>query len=536
MKKILLALALLPVFFTATKAQSIPTWSDDVAPLIYTNCTGCHHPGGLAPFSLMTFADAYAKRFDIVNAISTGEMPPWPPDPNYRHFKDERYLTPAQISVINAWNTNNAPEGNQANAPAPPVYNNLTALPHIDAAMQIPTFTVPSISQDLYQCFVIPAGSAAGKTITGFEVIPGDPSIVHHVLIYEDTSGQAALLDAGSPEPGYAQFGGIGVNNPRLIGGWVPGTRPEVYPSGMGVKLNPNSDLVVQIHYPNGSDLKTDSTRINLMLTSANLRSISINPFINHFSSITNGPLVLAPNQTKTFTAEFTVPYTFSGFPIPGVSVVNIAPHAHLICKNWAVWGETPQGDTIPLIKIDNWDFHWQGFYTFQKLMKIPPGTTVKAVALYDNTTNNPHNPSNPPQQVAVGEATTDEMMLVYFSYMLYQNGDENFVIDSSILEPTPNAIEAPTKDMVSTIQMYEPTPNPANDMVSISYYLPSSANEAEIRIYDITGKLVLTEKAGKTAGHNSQQVSIANLAQGQYVCTLTTEKGVKSKQLIVSH
>lgn len=535
MKKLLLLPAFLLAFYSASIAQAVPTWSDDIATIVYSNCTNCHRQGGLAPFSLMTYADAYAKRFDMVNAISNGEMPPWPPNPNYRHFKGERYLTADQIALISAWNTNGAPEGNPANAPTPPVYNNNTQLPYIDQTLQIPNFTVPTITEDLYQCFVIPAGSASGKFITGFEIIPGDPSIVHHVLIYEDTSNQSTNLDAATPEPGYTSFGGIGVNNARLIGGWVPGAQPNIYPSGLGVKLNPNAKLVVQIHYPDGSDNKMDSTKINLMLSTANLRGLSIAPFINHMTSITNGPLVLAPNQTKTFEAEFTVPTQFQGFPIPAVSILNIAPHAHLICKNWLVWGETPQGDTIPLIQIDNWDFHWQGFYTFQKLLKIPGGTTVKCRSLYDNTANNPHNPNNPPQTVTVGEATADEMLLVYFSYMLYQAGDENFVVDSTILNQ-PTGIEAPTAGIVSTIQFYEPSPNPANNDVNFSYYLPAQSKQNELRIFDLTGKLVLTQKVTGDVGFNVQQINIGNLAQGQYICNLVTDHGMKSKQLIVSH
>jgi len=173
----------------------------------------------------------------------------------------------------------------------------------------------------------------------------------------------------------------------------VPGQMPSIYPAGMGVTLHKNSRLVLQIHYPAGSAGKTDSTKLNIKLSTASLRSVFIQPPLNHGPNLVNGPLAIPANATKTFYSEYTIP---NNLPVQGVSLLNVAPHAHLICKSWLVYGETPAGDTIPFIKINDWDFHWQGFYTFQKLIFFPKGSTFHGVAFYDNTSNNPHNPSNP--------------------------------------------------------------------------------------------------------------------------------------------
>jgi hypothetical protein len=528
--------------FTLSHAQS-PTWATDIAPLMYANCTTCHHQGGLAPFPLMTYSDAFLKQALLSDAVSSGTMPPWPPDRTYNHYKDERYLTHAQITKINAWVANGAPAGDTSLAPAPPVYTNGSSLTGVNKVIQIPTFTVPNINYDLYQCFTIPTNLSQNEFITAIEAIPGDPSIVHHILIYEDTTSneQSLILDNNTPEPGYTSFGGPGFNNATLVGGWVPGTVPNVYPTGMGVKLHKNSRLVLQIHYPAGSAGKTDSTKLNLRLSTGTMREVFIQPPLNHAGSMTDGPLRIQPNSSKTFHEEYTIP---TNYPIDGVSILNVAPHAHLVCKNWLVFAKTPAGDTIPFIKINDWDFHWQGFYTFQRLLFMPKGSTFYGVSTYDNTANNPHNPSSPPQLVTAGESTTDEMMLVYFSYLIYQPGDENLVLDSTtFVEDTTAVIDTTTtgiidpkagEGFVTTPQLYDAVPNPANNETKITFYLPAAAN-TELKIYDLAGKLVDELKAGTAAGINTVNYNTAKLPPGNYVYSLTVNGKVKSKQLIIT-
>lgn len=534
MKKILLAVIVVTTFVQATQAQSV-TWAQNIAPLLYTKCTGCHHEGGLAPFSLMTYQQAVDKKFQVSNATSSGEMPPWPPDPNYRHYKDERLLTNAQVNMINTWVSDGVPQGDMNTAPVPPVYTNGSVLPSVDLTLQIPTYTVPSISYDMYRCFTIPTNLVQDKYITGIEVIPGDPSIVHHVLMYEDTTGESVALDANDAGPGYTSFGGPGFTA-DLIGGWVPGSMPNVYPAGMGVRLHKNSRIVLQIHYPDGSDGKTDSTKINIRLSTGNLRQITIVPPLNHGPNLINGPLSIQPESVKTFESRYTLP---ANLPYLGVSLLNIAPHAHLICKSWLVFATTPQDDTIPLIKINAWDFHWQGFYTFKNLIKLEPGSKLHGFATYDNTGNNPHNPSSPPQQVNAGEATTDEMMLVYISYLLYQPGDENIVIDSTTLLPEDTTATGlydidDTKGLISTPQLYAASPNPANNETSISYFLPQATN-AKMNIYDLSGKLVETVAVSGAAGKNTVNYNTAKLSAGTYLYSLDAAGTVKTKRLEVN-
>lgn len=534
MKKALLLLIGL-VFLKFGNAQNI-TWAQDIAPLLYANCTNCHHDGGLAPFALINYSDAYSHRSTIKSNVEDKKMPPWPPDATYSRFAHERLLTPSDICKISNWVSQGAPSGDTTTAPTAPTYSNGSQLSSVDLSLIIPTFTVPgNQTTDLYQCFAIPTALLQNKYITGLEIIPGNPEIVHHVLVYQDTTYKCHQLDSASPGPGYTNFGGVGTNKAILVGGWVPGTMPTELPTNFGIKLYKNSYLVLQVHYPAGSAGKTDSTRINLKLASSVSRQVALDPILNHFTDMVNGPLVIPANTVKTFEEEYTLPGV-------DVSVLTVAPHAHLVNTNWICYAVTPNNDTIPIIKINDWDFHWQGFYQFRNIMKAPAGTKLYGFATYDNTTNNPNNPNNPPVQVTVGESTTDEMMLVYFAYTLYQAGDENIVQDASALTDLTDTTYCATiatgikeaSAMVSTPQLYDASPNPANDQTLISYFLPAQT-KAELKIFDLQGRLVDEVTAPSAIGFNRVNYNTSKLQPATYLINLSADGVLKTKQLVIS-
>lgn len=512
-----------------------PTWAEDIAPILYNNCTSCHHSGGLAPFSLITYSDAQNNKNKINDEVLTRKMPPWPPDPFYSRLAHERILSASDIQKISAWAADGAPAGNLANAPTPPTYDNGSVIGIPDLTITIPTYTVPSNqTKDIYQCFAIPSALLQDKFITAMEIIPGDPSIVHHVLVYQDTSGTCAQLDAAAAGPGYSNFGGVGTNKAILVGGWVPGTMPYFLPTNMGIKLHKNTDLVLQIHYPKGSQNKKDSTKINLKLSTNVSRQVSIAPILNHYLNI-NTPLSIPPNTVKTFTEHYKIP----NLSLTDFTMLTVGPHAHLIAQQWLVYGVTPVGDTIPIIRINDWDFHWQGFYPFKNLMKFPKGTDLYAICKYDNTVNNPHNPNSPPKTVNVGEATTDEMMLVYFSYTSYVAGDENIKVDTSTLIDLTELVTSvdpvkPEDYIVSTPQLYEPAPNPSNGETWITYFLPESV-PVMLEVYDLNGRLIEKMSATNSPGFNKLRYESTKLQSGTYLLRLISGATVRSKPLVIS-
>jgi hypothetical protein len=512
MKKQLLGfLACIGAF--ALNAQQTPTWSADIACIVYSHCTSCHNPNGIGPFSLNSYDDAYGYRYALQGATTSRYMPPWPPDPSYNSLAHERLLNDDEIALIDAWVNGGAPRGDASEEPEPPQINSPAEIDSPTWTGSIPAYTVPAIANDLYRCFVIPTNFTTDKFITGFEVLPGNREIVHHVLVFQDTTNAALILDANDPGPGYSSFGGVGIQNAKLLGGWVPGASAKFTPDNMGIKLPKNAKIILQIHYPQGSTGQVDSTRLNLLLSNGPMRNLSIEAALNHVFSLTNGPLYIPANTVKTFHAQYTIPV--------GVTVLGIGPHAHLICESMRSFAVLPNGDTLKLINIPHWDFHWQGFYDFRQPLFLPAGTVLHGYATYNNTTSNPNNPNSPPQAVFLGEATTDEMMLFYFTYTFHFPGDENIVIDdsdhpdhyldcstSTVITSNEEAIE------VQAIRLY---PNPAGDELTVEY---DGADQAIFELYDMLGYPVASVKLSD----NQQVINTAQLAKGMYYAAIRSD------------
>jgi hypothetical protein len=506
--------------FAGVRAQNV-TFSNTIANILYSNCTTCHRQGGLGPFPLQSYNDAYAQRFAIMSDVGAHIMPPWPPDTKYSHFSHERVLSETQISQIKDWVQNDAPEGDVNAEPKPPVFTNNSQLQHIDQTITIPTYTVTSTKDD-YRCFAIHSGLTAGKFVTGIEPMPANHKIVHHILIYYDPSGQCMKLDQADPKPGYVGFGGVGSDNAKLVGAWVPGSQPILFPQGMGVSLPKGGDYVLQIHYAPGSEGQSDSTSVNFQYsTTNNLRQVYLDPVLNHVTDMTNGPISIPAGATKEYHEAYKSPYDGS--------LLAVAPHMHLIGRNIRAYAIGPDKDTIPLIRINNWDFHWQGLYFFPKLIHLKAGSTLYSDAFYDNTTANPNNPNTPPKAISAGESTTDEMMITYFAYLAYQPGDENLVLDSSALHNSGIPVSA------NIAENYNIYPNPANRQLNVTFYL-DKVTEGSIRLYDMQGRMLktLTPAAQMQEGRQQFSFDISGLQEGQYLCRLQTKQGALTKKLSV--
>ncbi len=471
MKKYYTLLIIISSTFFA-KAQL--TWSDDVAEVFYQNCTYCHNPSGIAPFSLVNYQDAYDFRLSISPAVANGIMPPWKADSSYQRYSHERILSATEKSTILDWIAQGAPEGNASNTPPPPVYNNegfLTQTP--DLELQLPTYTSTATAiHDDYVCFAVPTGLLTNKKIRAFEVIPGNTSIVHHALVYVDKSGtyptDTTSGDCNGPSD---------ENTTDLLGGYTPGALPTVFPGqgnvNFGYTIEPGANIVLAMHYPEGSAGLKDSTKIRFFFydDAVSIREVKSAPVLQ--------------NWNFTIPADSISPVSDT-YDLPiDVSLLSVFPHMHLLGKTIESFATTPTNDTIPLVRINHWDFDWQEFLFFEYIKKIPANSTLYGNATYDNTTNNHHNPNNPPADVSAGLNTSDEMFLIYFHFSFYQSGDENLNLDSLTQEFYAVQVEEYNKE--SEIKVY---PNPFAGNTTIEF----SANKtttASVYIYDISGRLV---------------------------------------------
>lgn len=294
----------------------------------------------------------------------------------------------------------------------------------------------------------------------------------------------------------------------------------------MGSKLPANADIVVQIHYPYGSTGQVDSTKINFEFSDTPTREVKAVPFINHVISITNGPLHIPADSVKTFYAQQTIPVE--------LTLLSISPHAHLICEYMKAFAVTPNGDTIKFVEIPNWDFHWQGAYFFPQPIRLPAGSTIYGEARYNNTISNPNNPNFPAQAVNVGEATTDEMLIFYFTYLPYQSGDENIMVDEPgshqphYQDCATGAIGINEKEASSGKVII--VPNPSSENTTIYYH---DGTIVSYELMDMQGRVIANNQT-KNAGH-AIQLQTNTLAKGSYFIRVFSEDGFAVEKLIVN-
>ena len=514
MKFILLFLLLFS--FKNSKAHT-PTWTDGIACIIYAHCTSCHNPKGIAPFSLTRYEDVFANRFSIAASVQAGSMPPFPPSQKNRKYAHANSLSAHEKQEILEWVNNFAPLGDADNIPAPPVYNSNFQMNEPDLILQIPNYTV-NTNNDLYRVFVLPLNNLQQLFIKQIEIVPGNRNIVHHALVFQDTSSIPVQLDLNDPLPGYSAFGSTGSSSSKLITGYTPGQGVIEYPPGFGAALLPGSNLCIQIHYPGGISNKVDSTQIRLKFGPNTLRNITTVAALNHTSSLLNGPLFIPANTVKTFYSKIRVP--------TNRTITGVMPHMHLLGKSIKSFAVSPVGDTIHLVDIPEWDFHWQGFYTFQKPVLIPAGSELFGEATYDNTSNNIHNPNSPPRDVRQGEGTDDEMMLIYFNLASYLPGDTSIIVDTSSHfahknNCDPNGLNV-NADEISIF------PNPNNGQFTID----GISGGFDIYLYAVNGQQVYERK--KLYGKST--LTIQNLAAGSYYMEIIIENKIIHYKTLMIH
>ena len=493
-----------------------PTWTDGIACIIYSHCTGCHNQNGIAPFSLVSYEEVYENRFSIAASIQALSMPPFPASQERTKFAHSNTLSDHEINEIVDWVNNFAPYGDVSNSPTPPTYSTGYQLQSPDFIGQIPAYTITS-GNDVYRMFVIPVNNSTQRTIQSIEVYPGNRNIVHHALVFQDTSTTPLQLDQADPLPGYDAFGGTGSPTSKLITAYTPGQSAFHFAPGFGAILLPNSYLVVQMHYPGGVAGEVDSTQVRLKFGPANLRNVSTVAALNHNTSLINGPLFIPANTVKTFYGQVNnnINRTLTG----------IMPHMHLIGRSIKAFCVTPTNDTLHLIDIPEWDFHWQYFYQFQKPILLPAGSVLYGQATYDNTINNPNNPNNPPKDVSRGEGTEDEMFLIYMNLSSFLPTDTSIIIDTSShfshnssCFSTSNLSESPTVEVSAF-------PNP----VTSELIIKGLDQFYSVTLYDNKGKVVL-HKACTVA----EPLKMDHLANGiYYVQIITASKQVYYKKVL---
>ncbi|MEO1450909.1 MAG: cytochrome c, partial [Bacteroidota bacterium] len=429
------------------EAFSLPdtvTFSVHIAPLIYENCTPCHRPGSAGPFNLITYPEVRRKAKTIRRVVRSGYMPPWPADPDYRHFAGEKLLSDFQKGLIEKWVEQGAPVGDSTSIPDPPQFTPGSSLGEPDLVIRMDTvLPIYGDNLDRFLFAKIPYEIPYDTFVKAIEFVPGNSKVVHHMnghlISYvpgkksNTYAGERAVdrekvpVEVAYPQLGLLNDDGTYPELTPLICNYLPGVLPQVYPEGVGgFKLAKQGAILMNdLHYGPSPIDTTDQSHFNLFFAPAPPKrpTMEIQLGTLGISDIVP-PLVIPPDTIMTFRTAAVIKQD--------ISLLTVNPHMHLLGKSFKAWALPPEGDTIPLIHIPEWDFRWQFFYSFEKMLKLPAGSRIEVEASFDNTLENPNNPYDPPQTIAERNGsmrTTDEMLQFIITYLPYQVGDEEIVL-----------------------------------------------------------------------------------------------------------
>ena len=386
-------LALFPV-----SAFGQVTFAKDVAPVVFSKCAQCHHTGGSAPFSLLTYADARSHATQMAVVARTRVMPPWKADPTGHKFIGLDPLTEAEIAILQRWIADGAREGNRRDLPTPPHVTGGWQLGTPDLIVTLPTpFVLPAEGSDISRVFVLSLPVDRQRYVRGIEFRASNPRI-HHANIRIDATPASRELEEQDATPGYD---GIIVRSAVYPDGhflgWTPGQAAPLLPAGLAWTLQPKSDLVVQLHLvPSG-------------------KPELIQPSIGVY--FTDDPPTRTPVMMRLSNQQIDIPagdarYIASdSFVLPvDVDVLAVQPHAHYLAREVTGIATLPDGTSRTLISIPDWDLRWQHVYRYATPVALPKGTTLSMRYRYDNSAANSRNPAVPPVRVQWGQQSQEEM------------------------------------------------------------------------------------------------------------------------------
>jgi hypothetical protein len=389
--------------------ETAATYYAHAKPILDAKCGGCHVEGGIAPFALTSYADVAEHAASIKSSTEARRMPPWPPSSECADYTDDRSLSDEQIALLGRWVDGGAAEGSPSEEAPPLERVNSRALSRVDRELGMLEPYTMRLEPDDYRCFVLDWPEADVTYVTGFGTLPGNAAVVHHVIAYLATPSQVAdatALDDAEEGPGYTCYGGPGFNSDWL-GAWAPGSEGSDFPEGTGLRVEPGSKIVLQLHYNSlTAGALEDQTRLLLKLDDTVEKEAKLQPWTN--PQWVTGDSMAIPAATRGTTHSWGQDPTrfFSGNK--PITIYSPSLHMHQLGRSARLSIQRDTGDETCLLDIPDWNFHWQGNYGLVDPVVLNPGDQLFLSCTWDNDTMS---------LVTWGEGTNDEMCLGTFYY-----------------------------------------------------------------------------------------------------------------------
>lgn len=410
-----------------------PTFSHDVAPILYAHCVKCHHAGDIAPMSLLTYKEVRPWAAAIKQAVITRKMPPWKADEHYGEWSNDARLSAAEVSTIKAWVDSQKLEGDAKDMPSPPEFNQGWRIGKPDLVVSIPEHKLEATGADEYVYVDVPTHFTEDRWVVAAELRPGNRKVVHHAHVFVKESENKAVskepatesakwlvvhqgslewlrpdapvIDNGCSVDDNGLLPGSKIANlGNLISSYLPGRDAEIFPEGTARRIPAGASLNFQIHYSRTTGKpEVDATSVGFIFAKRPSKVL-------HMTSISSQMFRIPAGDPDHQVTEC---HTFPN----AVQITSLTPHMHLRGKAMRYVAHFPDGRSETLLYVPAYDFNWQFTYLTRKPIAIPKGTRIEVIAEFDNSANNPVNP-NSKEPVRWGAASENEMMDGWIEYV----------------------------------------------------------------------------------------------------------------------
>lgn len=402
--KLLLSVCLL-LWASVSYAQQF-NYNQHIAPIIYKNCSPCHHRGQPTPFDLLSYTDVVKQSATIKQVVQKNLMPPWAPNPNYTHFTGERILSDKDKKALIAWIDKGMPEGLKKDAPKAPVFIGGSYYGKPDTSIAVMPFNLKAGQGDVFREYTINIPKGKAQYLKSIEFSPGDlGKYIHHCNM------EFSILDFDSMKVRKVFFSG-----------WTPGYFSPPPPQGIGIPFTSDGLLRLNLHFSN--------TPVDVSIQSYINLHYATEPITRTIAYLTVGGVDELKGQT-TIPADTVITYHVTKKVEQDITAFTLYPHMHIFGKAMQAYAVSPTNDTIKLIDIPQWVYEWQEVYAVAKPFKIPANSVIHLFCTYDNTANNPLNPNSPSKPIAFEADMTsaNEMINLFIQYAPYQPGDESLIM-----------------------------------------------------------------------------------------------------------
>lgn len=421
--------------YSAIHAGEI-TYYNQIQHILVRNCMPCHQKGGVAPFALETYAEVNAHIGTIKRVIATGVMPPWSADPNYKHFANERLLSNEEVKTILTWIDQKHPAGTlQMDTVMQPKLQ----LGKPDLVLKLPKVKIPAHNRDTIVHFKVAYSITNDTTAYAIRYIPGNAQMVHHanpILYNAGGSGYFEELDNSMYVKEVTNIDGT-ITSERFydskmnfFADYTPGRSLQLMPQGFSFNVSKDGFMLCQVHYGPSPKAFEDESTVEIYFDTKKAQRVGEARKLGSGGNIAEvyPRLVIPADSIKTYYIDFTVPLD--------ASLIIYSGHMHLLGKKFLAYALATNNDTIPLLRINNYDFYLQDDCVPLNPVVLKRGYKIHCEATYDNTSNNHLNPNSPTQTVYEGWKTTDEMMAFAMYIVKYLPGDENLDLRIKAIRP----------------------------------------------------------------------------------------------------